>query len=227
MRRELHPEAIHMTTSPEVLRDNLKELYSKHTVGDVSERVFQGEVAELTVALYRAVIQRSLEADERILAEHHTISSHFRLTQSILREPEQNATSLFLTDRRLLRLRSKVMPGQPPTADCRDETVVDGIPLDHINGLFPERQFRMGEALVGAAVFLFAVFFFPWLAITGPVLIGLGILGILHSILLPTRWFEARSAGGSSVHDPITIFSPGKKSARVLARSIKERINRA
>jgi hypothetical protein len=224
MRRGLRLEAIHMTTNPDLLRDNLGDLYLKRTVGDVSERVFQRELAERTVDLYRAVIQRSLEADEKLLADHHSISSHFRLTQSVLREPEQNATSLFLTDRRLLRLRSIVMPDQPPTADRKDRTVVDGIRLDRIRGLFPKRQFKMGEAAVGAVMCLFAAFFSSWLAITGPFLIGLGILGILHSILLPMRWIEVRSADGSLIQDPIIIYALRKKSARTLVRSLKERI---
>src|SRR3974377_2397245 len=113
MRRRLRLEATHMTTNPDILRDDIAELYLKRTVGECSERVFHRELAERTVDLYRAIIERGLEADEIILAEHHAISSHFRLTQSVLREPEQNATSLYLTDRRLLRLRSVVMPEQP------------------------------------------------------------------------------------------------------------------
>ncbi len=212
-----------MTTDVDSIRRSIGKLYIDRTVGDVTERVFQREIAERTVDLYRAVIERKLAEGEDLIAEHHTISSHFKVTQSLLKEPEQQATSVFLTDRRLLQLTSTVFPGQPPTADKRDATVVNQMKLDRVGNLRSRIQFRIGEAAVGAAMCAIAVFFFDWLSFTAPVLIGLGALGILHALLLPTRWIEVRAEGAPTDESPIMIHTVRKKSARKLIRLLKER----
>jgi len=212
-----------MTTDVDSIRRSIGKLYIDRTVGDVTERVFQREIAERTVDLYRAVIERKLAEGEDLIAEHHTISSHFKVTQSLLKEPEQQATSVFLTDRRLLQLTSTVFPGQPPTADKRDATVVNQMKLDRVGNLRSRMQFRIGEAAVGAVMCAIAVFCFDWLSFTAPVLIGLGALGILHALLLPTRWIEVRAEGAPTDESPIMIHTVRKKSARKLIRLLKER----
>jgi hypothetical protein len=216
-----------MTTDPELLRRRISKLFIDRTVGDVTERVFQREIAERTVDLYRAVVEGRLAEGEEMLAEHHAISSHFRVTESLLKEPEQHATSLFLTNRRLLQLRSTVMPGQPPTADSRDDTVVEEMRLDAIGDLKSRRQFRWGEAGVGAAMCVIAVLLAEELSFTGPVLIGLGALGILHAMLLPTRWVEVRTSDGSCSYEPFCVYTVRKKSARKFLRLLRERVRKA
>jgi hypothetical protein len=216
-----------MTTDPELLRRRISKLFIDRTVGDVTERVFQREIAERTVDLYRAVIKGRLAEGEDLLAEHHAISSHFRVTQSLLKEPEQHATSLFLTNLRLLQLKSTVFPSQPPTADSRDATVIDEIRLDRLGELKYRWQFRLGEAGVGAVMCIIAFLLAEQLSFTGPVLIGLGALGILHSTLLPTRWVEIRATDGSRDNDPFLIHTVRKKSARKLLRALRERARKA
>ena len=132
-----------MKTDLDELRQKIALLYPKRDRGDLREKDFQQEVAEQTVALYRAVIRERMAEGETIECEHHTIWTHFRLMQSILREPAQQATSLFLTDRRLFRLQSTIMPDQPPTADRRDWTTVDVILLDCIHALKKRLQIRI------------------------------------------------------------------------------------
>jgi hypothetical protein len=212
-----------MTTNAEVLRESLGQLYLKRTIGDVTERVFQHQLAEKTVDLYRAVIRDKLAQGEELVAEHHTISSHFRMTQSVLKEPENHAISFFLTNRRLLRLRSTLLPGQPPTADKRDDTVVDWIGLDLISALRTKRQFRLGEAGVGAAMCCLAAVLSPWLSITGPFIFGLGFVGISHAFFLPTRWIEMRSSDGALDSEPVIIPAVKKKSARKLIKLLREK----
>ncbi|MEN6440468.1 MAG: hypothetical protein ABFD97_17985 [Syntrophobacter sp.] len=212
-----------MTTDVDSIRRGIAKLFVDRTVGDVTERAFQRQIAERTVDLYRAVIERKLAEGEGLIAEHHTISSHFKVTQSLLKEPEQQATSVFLTDQRLLQLESTVLPGQPPTADKRDATVVSQMKLDRIGNLRSRRQYRMGEAAVGAVLCATAVLFFDWLSFTAPVLVGLGTLGILHALLLPTRWVEVWPAGASPSDNPILIHTVRKRSARKLIRLLKER----
>ena len=149
-RQRCHLANTRMKTDLNELRKRIAQLYPKRDIGDLKERDFQAEVAEQTVALYRAIISERMAEGETIECEHHTIWTHFRLMQSILREPAQQATSLFLTNRRLFRLQSTIMPDQPPTADSRDNTFVDVIPLDRIHALKKRFQIRIGEVLLGA-----------------------------------------------------------------------------
>ena len=213
-----------MKTDLNELRQEIAELYPKRDRGDLRERDFQAYVADKTVALYRAIIKDRMAEGETIECEHHTIWTHFRLMQSILREPAQQAISLFLTDRRLYRLRSTIMPEQPPTADNRDETEVDSFSLDRICNLKKRRQIRSGEILLGALFCAIAAIFHNSLTITAPFLAGLGILGVLHGLLRPTKWFEVNLADNPGTNAPILIYAVKKASAKELVRRLRERL---
>ena len=76
-----------MTTDADTVREEIKALYSKRARGDLSERVFQRELSERTVDLYRRLVQTRLAEEETIQAEHHVVRAHMRVTQSVLREP--------------------------------------------------------------------------------------------------------------------------------------------
>jgi hypothetical protein len=216
-----------MTTDINALRKRIAQLYPRRDRGDLTEKDFQREVAEQTVELYRAVITQKLAEGEIIECEHHAIWTHFRLMQSILREPAQQAISLFLTNRNLYRLQSTVMPDQPPTADSRDNTSVDSISLDRIHSLKKRFQIRIGEMLLGAGFCVVALLFHDWLSITGPVLIVLGILGILHALILPTRWIEVRTVDILPANEPMLIFAIRKKSAKQLVRRLREKLRQS
>jgi hypothetical protein len=213
-----------MKTDISRLRNQIAQLYPKHDRGDLTERVFQRELAELTVGLYRAVIRQRMAESESIECEHHTIQNHFRLMESVLREPNQQATSLFLTNRRLFRLQSTIMPNQPPTADSRDKTSVDAILFDRIHDLKKKFQIRTGELLLGAGFCGFALIFQSWLEITGPVLAGLGALGVLHAVILPTRWIEVRTGDTRAAINPVLIYAVRKKSAKELVWRLREKL---
>lgn len=213
-----------MKTDLNELRQKIAELYPKRDRGDLRERDFQAQVADQTVALYRAIIKERMTEGETIECEHHTIWTHFRLMQSILREPAQQATSLFLTDRRLYRVQSTIMPDRPPTADSRDQTGVEVFRLDRIHALKKRLQIRLGEILLGTAFCAIAVVFHNWLTITAPFLAGLGILGVLHGLLRPTRWIEVELVNGSRTSDPILIYAVWKDSAKKLTRRLQERL---
>ena len=211
-----------MTTEADTLRQKIRGLYPKRDRGDLTEKAFQKELTEQTVDLYRAVIKPRLAKGEAIQKEHHVAQAHFRLTQSVLREPEQQAISFFSTERRLFRVTSSLLPNRPPTADDKDQTRIDEIPLNKIKSLTLRRQIRWGEAGVGAAMIAFALLFAPWLSFTGPVLIGLGGAGILHGLLLPTRWFEIipqEPQGG----EPMSVYALRKRSARDLVQFLQVR----
>ncbi len=213
-----------MKTDLKELRKGIAKLYPKRDRGDLTERDFQREVAEQTVALYRAIIENKMDGGEAIECEHHTIWTHFRLMQSILREPAQQATSLFLTNRRLFHLQSTIMPHHPPTADSRDKTSIDVISIDKIVALKKRLQIRVGEALLGAIFCGIAVLFHSERAITGPVLLGLGALGVLHAFLMPTRWIEVKTSDSVTPKDPILIYALRKKSAKELVARLRDKL---
>ncbi len=212
-----------MTTDVEALRSKIRQLYPKRERGDLTEKVFQSELVARTLDLYRGLLKSRMVKGEAILREHHAVRAHFRLTGSVLRESEQEAISLFATDRRLFRIKSLLAPNRPPTGDDEDKTVIDEIPLNKILSMELRRQIRWGEAGVGAAMGLFALLFSPWLSLTGPFMIGLGAAGILHGLLLPTRWIEVIGQESVVRPEPISIYALRKRSARDLVQFLQVR----
>jgi hypothetical protein len=215
-----------MTTEVEALRKEITGLYAKRARGDLAEKAFQQQLPERTVELYRKLIQGRLAREEAIHAEHHVVKAHMKVTQSVLRDPEQEAISLFATEKRLFHLRSLLIPDRPPTADEKDGTTVDEVPYNRIEALKLRRQIRLGEMGVGAGMCCFALLFSSWLSITGPFMAGLGLLGMLHALLLPTRWVEVNVVGPEATSGPILIYTLRKKSARRLLRYLREKIKR-
>jgi hypothetical protein len=206
------------------LRKEIGKLYEKRRLGDLTEKRFQAHLANRTVDLYRALVAKRMRPGEAIAAEHHAVFSHFKLMQSILKEPEQKAVSLFATGDRLYRVQASLNPDKPPRGDKCDHTVVDELPISRIGFFRVRRQIRWGEMAVGAAFAALAIIFQPLLEITGHVLAGLGILGILHGFLLPTRWLEIGPAGGANQQEPILVHALRKKSARKLVGFLREKV---
>jgi len=212
-----------MTTDPDALRAEIRKLVLRHARGDIREKHFQVALAERTVELYRAFVRGFVSNGETILHEHHVVFSHTKLTQSMLKEPEQQAVSLFATDRRIFRLRSTLMPERPVTCDEQDNTVVDAVPYESIQSLHVRRQIRPGEIGAGFVILCVAFLFRSWLSITGPLLMLLGALGILHGLLLPTRWIEIRT-GEPVPAEPVRIHGLRKKSARRLLKFLRGKV---
>jgi hypothetical protein len=213
-----------MTTDADALRREIKGLYPKKAKGDLTEKAFQRDLAARTVDLYRKIIEGRLKEGETIGAEHHVVRAHMKMTQSVLRESEQEAVSLFATQRRLFCLKSTLIPNRPPTADAEDNTTVEEVAYDRLESLKLRRQIRLGEMAVGAGMCCIALLFSSWLSVTGPFLILLGVLGMLHALLLPTRWVEVVVVGPEPVSGPILIHAVRKKSARKLVKFIQEKM---
>ena len=212
-----------MPTEVDTLRAKIRGLYPKRERGDLTEKTFQRELIERTLDLYRALLKPRMVKGESIVKEHHVVRAHLKLAQSVLREPEQETISIFTTDRRLFRIQSVLLPNRPPTADEEDKTVIEEIPLNKIRSLTPRRQIRWGETGVGAVMGVLALLFAPWLSFTGPFLIGLGSAGILHGLLLPTRWIEIITNGNGAPLEPIPIYALRKRSARDLVQYLQAR----
>jgi hypothetical protein len=210
-------------TEVEALRARINELYPKRQLGDLTEKAFQRELTERTVELYRALVKKKASPEESILKEHHVILAHTKLARSVLQEPEQETVSIFATDRRLFRIKSFLFPNLPPTGDGRDKTELDEVTYRRIGSLKVRREIRWGEMGVGAAMMVLAVLFYHALSLTGPVLIVLGFLGLLHGFLLPTRWLEVATFNSTPLSDPIKILALRKKSAREMVRLLREK----
>lgn len=206
----------------EALREELRTLQGKRARGDVTEKIFQRTLAEQTVALYRAAVAARLAPGERILAEHHAVHGHTRLNQSVLKEPDQGAVSLFATDRRLVRLTSTLVAGETPTCDHRDHTVIDDAYYEDVRAPRMRRAVRTGEAVAGGVICAVALLAGPLLAVTGKLLVALGAAGVLHALLLPTRWWEVEVAGRPP-EEWMRIVAVRKRSARELAGVVRAR----
>jgi len=209
---------------PEAARDlrrHLRALVEERTRGDLRERDFQRRQTEVGVALYRALVGERLGPGEDIVAEHHVVHSHFRATQSLLRDPEQVLVSFFATARRLIRVRGTLRPGHPLSGDDEDGTVVDELPCDRIRHVTRRRERRWGEAGVGLGFALLALLLGQTLSVTGPMLVLAGLLGVAHGLLLPTRWAEVEALGGQP-EPPFTIHGLGRGSARRLLAAIRD-----
>lgn len=208
----------------EALRAVIRGLYPKRAIGDLTEKKFQHELVERTLDLYRALIRKKMKKDEPIVCEHHVVQSHFKLTQSVMREPEQGNVSLFATDRNLFHLKSTLMPGRPPSADEEDDFSMEKVPFQRIGSIRVKRQIRIEEMGMGAAIAGLAALFYSSLSITGPFMVGLGILGILHGLLLPTRWVQVEILDPAS--EPILIHALRKKSGRKMVKYLREKTRR-
>jgi len=207
------------TTEADRLRAAIRETVAARGRGDLDERRFDRRMAELTVDLYRAAAAERLAPDETIRLQHHVIQNHLRLNRSVLRDADQEAVSLFLTDRRLLLLRCVHAPTQALTADHRDGTAFEEAALAEVRETRRRAGRRWGEAAAGAVIVAVALLFGRYLAVTGPLLLALGAAGVAHALLFPTRWLEVVGATGEP---PIIIPAVGTRSGRALARALAE-----
>lgn len=206
------------------IRKKLQDLYVRHAAKDLPERPFRRALTEYSYRLYRAVASEQLKPGESILHEHHIMQAHMWWSQSFLKDPDQELVSLFLTDRRLIRIRSMMSPGRPISCDAGDQTTVDSLYFDRIQDLLVHRQIRKGEIIVGVIMAGFASVLYAWLEVTGPVLMVLGGLGVLHGLLWPMRWVEVQSRVENPAAGPMNIYATRRKSGRKLIRMLREKI---
>jgi hypothetical protein len=210
-----------MAAAADDLRQELHALLERRTRGDLREKDFQRQLINTGVALCRAMVAERLVPGEQVIAEHHLVHSHFNVTQSILKEPEQSTVSFFATERRLIRVRSAIRPGRSLTCDEADGTVVDDLPYARVHALARRCQRRWGEAAVGLGAAALALALGDTLAVTGPLLAAFGLAGAAHALLMPTKWMEVLS-GEAGPEPPFAIYSLRRKSARALLAALRD-----
>jgi hypothetical protein len=212
-----------MAAADDDLRQELHALLERRRRGDLREKDFQRQLMDTSVALCRAVVARRLAPGEQVIAEHHLVHSHFNVTQSILKEPEQSTVSLFATERRLIRVRGAIRPGRSLSCDEADGTVVDELPYARVHALARRCQRRWGEAAVGLGATTLALALGDTLAVTGPLLAALGLAGVAHALLMPTKWMEVLTgAGDAEPEPPFAIHGLRRKSARALLAALHD-----
>jgi hypothetical protein len=162
-----------------------------------------------------------LAPGEQVIAEHHLVHSHFKVTQSILKEPEQSTVSFFATERRLIRVRGAIRPGRALTCDEADGTVMDDMPYAQMHALARRCQRRWSEAGVGLGAAALALALGDTLAVTGPLLVALGLAGAAHALLMPTKWMEVLT-GEAGPEPPFAIHGLRRKSARALLAAVRD-----
>lgn len=205
-------------TAADELRAQIGVLRERKIRGEVSERAFRRQARALCVKLARVEAKAVMDPGEDILAEHHVIHSHFKLTESLLREPEQSAISWFATDRGVVRVRSS-MPLGRTEGDAGLRLSVDGIAYDQVKHVTRKAEWRWGEVLSGLILMLLGLLLRRSLAIMAPALAALGALALLHGLVLPTRWIEVTDAG--SVEPALTIYGLWRGSARRLLATVR------
>jgi hypothetical protein len=191
----------------------------------VTERAFRRRLIELSVELARSEARAAVEDDEQIVAEHHVVHSHFKVTESLLQEPEQATVSFFATERRLVRVRGTLAQGPARPGEDATKTLVDGVAYDRMEKMERKVERRWGEVGMGLAIVLLALLFRGTLTVTGPVLVLLGAAGVLHGLLLPTRWIEIMMHG-EAVEPPFAIHGVWRKSARRVLTEIRMALRR-
>jgi len=175
------------------------------------------------VALCRAMVEARLREGEKILAEHHAVLGHLRLTESVLREPEQGLVSLYATTSRLVRIQAHLGPGQSATLDDRDATTIDDLPWADVTAIHARREVRGGEAAAGLVTLGVALLGYSWLQVTGPALALVGILGVIHAVFFPTR-HVALEARGQPAEASFRVPAVGKKTGRALLAVVRARV---
>jgi hypothetical protein len=214
------------TPETEKLREGLNDLYRRRLNGDLPERTFLKELERQFLALLRATAAERLVNGEKVALEHHVSRTHTRLTRSIFHQTEQEAVSLYATDRRLLRQRLTLLPDRPLTREEIGRMTFDDAPYEKVRDLRVSRAIRPSEIAAGAVIAGVAWLFRETLLVTGSLLFLLGILGMLHGLVLPTRSIEVRT-DDAGTSEPISVLSARRKSARVLLRYVRSRVGAA
>ncbi len=207
----------------EELRKDIATLWEKRARGDVSERAFAKESERRVLELCRALVRHRIGEGESIRFEHHAVRAHTKIAGSVLRESEQEFISLLATERRLFRLRALHTPDQPLLFLDGDKDAVDELAYASASGVRVRTQRRKGQILAGRSLRVLPSSAHSWLQITGTALFLLGIAGVLHALLVPTRWAEVLQPPPAA-SPPFQIWAMRKKSARQLLKFLRQKI---
>jgi hypothetical protein len=208
------------------LQSALEDLGDAMVCGDLRPGHYVRRRQDLVAELGRSRVGCWLEPGEAIVAEHHWVEPTVTLSASALNEPVQLARSAYATSRRVFRWRFRevVQPGMP--ARETDESL-EYERYAAIAAFADECVTRWGEVAVGAAIALVALLLrgHLQLSITGPVLLGVGIFGVIHGLLCPTRYTTITPS--DSAQPKWEIWAADTKSGRRLLEEVRCRVRPA
>ncbi|MCX6543300.1 MAG: hypothetical protein NTV05_02675 [Acidobacteria bacterium] len=166
----------------------LSGLAARFALGDLSPKRYARQRQQALAELGRRKIAPTLMPGETIIAEHHWVEGHARLPESPFAETGQIAGSLYATERRLFRWRFH--DGASPSGRARSDVqeTLESQWYAEIAGVERRVSFRWGEALTGMAISVVAWLLSARLGVTGPLLLAVGVFGIVHAMLVPTRY---------------------------------------
>ena len=202
----------------------LEELGRRHRLGDLSAKKHERLRHEAYTDLARRLIAPHLEPGETLLLEHHWYAGHETAPVSVLRESAQAAESLFATDRRLFRWRYADKPSPDALSDPALRETLEFRRFGELSGLERRLKVRWGEALAGALIAAAAAVLWGHLQVTAPFMLGLGVLGMLHGLLWPTRAVLVTHRDPGEVS--WSVGAAGKKSGREMVALLKRKLAR-
>lgn len=202
----------------------LTRLDGRFALGDLTPKRYARLRQHALAELGRRKIAPWLGPGEAVVAEHHWVEGHARLPDSPFAETGQIAGSLFATDRRLFRWRFH--DGGSPSASSGVDVAetVEFLWYAEINGLQRQSSFRLGEAVTGSIIAVFAWLMYARLAVTGPVLLAVGVFGIVHAMIVPTRYVTV-VVDGADAGWP--VWAARTRSGRAVLGEVARRLAKA
>jgi hypothetical protein len=198
----------------------LAALAARFSLGDLSPKRYARLRQQALAAVGRRKIVPLLTPGETILAEHHWVEGHARLPDAPFAETGQAAGSLYATDRRLFRWRFHDCPS-PSTSPPPDfEETLEFRWYAEIAGVERRRSFRWGEAVTGLAIALIAGVLSARLGVTGPLLLAVGVFGVVHAMMVPTRYVTVLFDG---TDDGWPVWAAATRSGRAVLSEVSGR----
>ena len=199
----------------------LAVLAERFALGDLNPKRYARLRQQVLAALGRSKIAPSLDPGETIAAEHHWTESHERLPDAPFAETGQTAGSLYATDRRLFRWRfhDGGLPSASPQGGV--EETIESLWYAEIAGMERRSSFRWGEAITGLVIAAVAGLMYARLGVTGPMLLAVGVFGIIHAVVVPTRYVTV-VVDGSDTGWP--VWAARTKSGQAVLGEVAKRL---
>ena len=202
----------------------LSALAERFALGDLNPKRYARLRQQALAALGRRKIAPLLTPGEAFLAEHHWVEGHTRLPDAPFAETGQTAGSLYVTDRRLFRWRFHDCPSPSASPPPDVEETLEFRWYAEISGVERRRSFRWGEAITGLIIAVLAGFLSARLGVTGPLLLAVGVFGVVHAMMMPTRCVTVVFDGND---DGWPVWAAATESGRAVLGEVSGRVARS
>lgn len=200
----------------------LQALDEAHSLGDVKDKKYEARKQELLEVIGLAKVRARLSLGEEVLAQHHYQRAHFPLTDVAFRDAAQEAVSYYATGRRVFQWRFYDSPGRRQKSLCGEDQL-ESLDYAHLHTVAPRREWRWGEAAVALIMTVLALLLWPYLEISGPLLVLVGAAGLGHALLIPTPYWVM---SGKDESRAWRVYAMGKPSAKALVHVVQAGSNK-